>query len=131
MQYWACSASSRHPRRSTLQVKRSSTRPRFEVTVDTRNTVNHAGSAGLVDLADKIGLTKGWSQTMAKTRSRRSAHDPGRVLQDLVCDAGGRRRLGAVIPSVKESYETSRNATVDADYTLPASTGKRRPRHTI
>jgi hypothetical protein len=33
-------------------VKRSSTRPRFEVTVDTRNTVNHAGSAGLVELAD-------------------------------------------------------------------------------
>src|SRR5215472_2986608 len=84
MQYWACSASRRHPRRSTLQVKRSSTRPRFEVTVDTRNTVNHAGSAGLVELADKIGLTKGWSQAMAKTRSRRSAHDPGRVLRDLV-----------------------------------------------
>ena len=41
-------------------------------------------SAGLVELADRIGLTKGWSQAMAKTRSRRSAHDPGRVLRDLV-----------------------------------------------
>jgi len=65
-------------------VKRSSTRPRFEVTVDTRNTVNHAGSAGLVELADRIGLTKGWSWAMAETRTRRSAHDPGRVLRDLV-----------------------------------------------
>ena len=65
-------------------MKRSSTRPRFEVTLDTRNTVNHTGSAGLVELADKIGLTKGWSWAMAKTRARRSAHDPGRVLRDLV-----------------------------------------------
>ena len=65
-------------------MKRSSTRPRFEVTVDTRNTVNHAGSAGLVELADRIGLTKGWSWAMAETRTRRSAHDPGRVLRDLV-----------------------------------------------
>ena len=65
-------------------MKRSSTRPKFEITVDTRNTVNHAGSAGLVELADKIGLTKGWSQTMAKPRSRRPIHNPGRVLRDLV-----------------------------------------------
>ena len=65
-------------------MKRSSTHPRFEVTVDTRNTVNHAGSAGLVELADRIGLTKGWSWAMAETRRRRSAHDPGRVLRDLV-----------------------------------------------
>jgi Transposase DDE domain group 1 len=65
-------------------VKRSSTRPRFEVTIDTRNTVNHAGSAGLVELADKIGLRKGFLKAMSKTRSRRSAHDPGRVLRDLV-----------------------------------------------
>jgi len=46
--------------------------------------VNHAGSAGLVELADRIGLTKGLSRALAKIRSRRSAHDPRRVLRDLV-----------------------------------------------
>jgi Transposase DDE domain group 1 len=65
-------------------VKRSSTRPKFEVSLDTRNTVSHAGSAGLVELADRIGLTKGFSKAFARIRSRRSAHDPGRVLRDLV-----------------------------------------------
>ncbi len=45
--------------------------------------VSHAGSALLVELADRLGLTGGLSAAMAPTRQRPSAHDPGRVVRDL------------------------------------------------
>jgi len=43
-------------------------------------------------MADALGLTEGLSAAMAPTRQRRSAHDPGRVLVDLVVSVadGGR-----------------------------------------
>jgi hypothetical protein len=44
----------------------------------------HAGSRLVADMADVLGLTHGLSAAMAPTRQRRSAHDPGRVLVDLV-----------------------------------------------
>jgi Transposase DDE domain. len=64
-------------------VKRSSTRPRVRVTADGAGVAGHAGSRLLADLADGVGLTEALSAVMARTRRRRSKHDPGRVLVDL------------------------------------------------
>jgi hypothetical protein len=38
----------------------------------------------LAELADRVGLTAALSKAMAPTRERRSAHDPGVVLRDLI-----------------------------------------------
>ncbi len=65
-------------------VKRSSGRPRLVVTADGTGVAAHVGSRLLADMADALGLTAGLSAAMAPTRQRRSAHDPGRVLVDLV-----------------------------------------------
>jgi len=53
------------------------------VTADGEGVVSHAGSALLVGLADRVGLTGALSDAMAPTRRRASAHDPGVVLRDL------------------------------------------------
>ena len=83
MGYSECSRTETHIEESTLQVKRSNSRPRFVVTDDGEGIGSHAGSAALTELADKLGLTRGLSGAMASTRTRRSAHDPGAVLRDL------------------------------------------------
>ena len=63
---------------------------KVQVVADATGLVSHAGSGLLIELADRLGLTGGLSVAMAPTRSRRSAHDPGRVLRDLgVMLAGG------------------------------------------
>lgn len=54
-----------------------------EVTADGEGLVSHAGVALLVELADRLGLTGALSDALARTRERRSAHDPGRVIRDL------------------------------------------------
>jgi hypothetical protein len=54
------------------------------VKVDGNDQVSRAGSALLAGTADRIGLTRALSTAMAPTRERRSAHDPGVVLRDLV-----------------------------------------------
>jgi len=54
-----------------------------EVTADGEGLVSHAGTALLVELADRAGLTGALSTALAGTRERRSAHDPGRVLVDV------------------------------------------------
>lgn len=53
------------------------------VTADGEGLVSHAGSALLVELADRAGLTGALSAALTGTRERRSAHDPGRVLVDV------------------------------------------------
>ncbi len=53
------------------------------MTADGEGLVSHAGSALLVELADRVGLTAALSEVLASTRERRSAHDPGRVLRDV------------------------------------------------
>ncbi len=63
---------------------RSHRQRRFQITTDGEGIANHVGSAALTELADVLGLTKALSVAMAPTRSRRSAHDPGRVLRDLI-----------------------------------------------
>ena len=54
-----------------------------QVVADGTGVTSRAGSALLVGLADRLGLSGGLSRAMADTRERRSAHDPGRVLRDL------------------------------------------------
>jgi hypothetical protein len=71
---------------STLQVKRTNSRPRLVVTDDGEGIANHVGSALLTELTDQLGLTAAAAAAaaMASTRTRRCAHDRGMVLRDLV-----------------------------------------------
>jgi len=71
-------------------VKQDGLVDKLVVTADGNGQVGHAGSALLAGAADRIGLTAALSAAMAPTRERRSAHDPGVVLRDLVvCLADG------------------------------------------
>jgi len=65
-------------------VKRDGLVDKLVVAADGTGQVGHAGSALLGGVADRIGLTGALSAAMAPTRQRRSAHDPGVVLRDLV-----------------------------------------------
>lgn len=58
--------------------------PTVEVRADAEGIVSHAGASLLAELADRLGLTAALSGAMAPTRERRSAHDPGLVLRDLI-----------------------------------------------
>jgi len=63
----------------------------IEVTSDAEGLTSHSGAYLLTEMADRLGLTKALSKAMASTRSRRSAHDPGRVIRDLatsIADGG-------------------------------------------
>jgi DDE family transposase len=81
-------------------VKARTSLDKVVVTADGEGVVSHAGSALLVALADKVGLTAALSDAMAATRERVSAHDPGVVLRDLavmLADGGtGLSALGAL-----------------------------------
>jgi hypothetical protein len=65
-------------------VKRDGLVDKLVVRADGNGQVGHAGSALLAGVADRVGLTRALSVAMAPTRQRRSAHDPGVVLRDLV-----------------------------------------------
>lgn len=47
------------------------------VTVDGKGVVSHAGTALLRELADRVGLTGGFSTALARSRRRGGGHDPG------------------------------------------------------
>jgi hypothetical protein len=68
----------------TLQVMPTTRVGTVEVTADGEGLVSHAGAALLVEVADRVGLTAALSEACADTRERRSAHDPGRVIRDVV-----------------------------------------------
>ena len=67
-----------------MKVKRTSRRSTLIVTTDGAGLASHAGSAALTELADRLGWTAALSAGMAPTRRRRWAHDPGRVVRDLI-----------------------------------------------
>jgi len=67
-----------------LKVKPTSRRSTLIVTTDGAGIASHAGSAALTELADRLGWTAALSVGMEPTRRRRSAHDPGRVVRDLI-----------------------------------------------
>ncbi len=67
------------------------------VTADGAGVVSHAGTVLLAELADRIGLTAALSEATDGLRSRRSGHDPGRVLVDVaVAIADGARTISDV-----------------------------------
>jgi Transposase DDE domain group 1 len=68
----------------TRKVKTQTTRQTVDVRADAEGIVSHAGAHLLAELGDRLGLTAGLSAATAPTRERRSAHDPGVVLRDLV-----------------------------------------------
>jgi Transposase DDE domain group 1 len=81
-------------------VKREGLVDKLVVKADGNGQVGHAGSGLLAGVADRVGLTGALSAAMGSTRQRRSAHNPGVVLRDLVvmlADGGGcLADLGAV-----------------------------------
>ncbi len=66
-----------------MKVMRRTYKNTLQVLADDTSVASHAGSALLVELAGRLGLTEGLSAAMAPTRQRPSAHDPGRVVRDL------------------------------------------------
>jgi len=66
-----------------LKVQRKGRFEKVEVSADGSGLASHAGSGLLVAMADKVGLTDAFSEELAGTRERRSAHDPGEVVRDL------------------------------------------------
>jgi len=67
----------------TLKVQRKGRFDKVEVTADGKGLAAHAGSALLIAVADKVGLTDALCEELAQTRERRSAHDAGEVVRDL------------------------------------------------
>ncbi len=65
-------------------VQREGLVDKLVVRADGNGQVGDAGSALLAAAADRTGLTRALSAAMGSTRKRRSAHDPGVVLRDLV-----------------------------------------------
>jgi len=78
-------------RRIILKVQRKGRFEKVEVSADGNGLASHAGSGLLVAVADEVGLTDAFSEELAVTRERRSAHDPGEVVRDLcvmIADGG-------------------------------------------
>ncbi len=74
-----------------MRVKRSELVESVQIVADADRLTSRAGTALLVGLADRVGLTGALSQAMRGVRRRRSRHDPGRTLRDLavmVADGG-------------------------------------------
>ena len=67
-----------------MKVNRRGRLETVEVTSDGEGFCSHAGALLLTNLADRLGLTEGLSKALAGTRQRRSAHDDGGVLRDLI-----------------------------------------------
>jgi len=66
-----------------LKVQHGGRFEKVDVSADGKGLAAHAGSGLLVAVADKVGLTDAFSEELAQTRERRSAHDPGEVVRDL------------------------------------------------
>jgi len=67
-----------------MPVKASSSIERLQVVADADGLTSRAGTALIAGVADRVGLTAGLSDALASLRERRSRHDPGRVVRDLV-----------------------------------------------
>jgi hypothetical protein len=67
----------------TLRVQATRPCSRFEVTADGVGVVGHAGTALLVELADRLGLTAALSWRAGRGQTPRYRHDAGAVLRDL------------------------------------------------
>ena len=76
----------------TREVDATRTVERLQVTGGDRQTVLHAGTHLLGDLADRIGLTAGYSAAIPWAGERAFGHDRGRLLGQVtvMLAAGGR-----------------------------------------
>jgi len=66
-----------------MQVKRTELVESVQIVADADRLTSRAGTALLVGLADRVGLTGAFAEAMGGVRRRRSRHDPGRTLRDL------------------------------------------------
>ncbi len=66
-----------------MQVKRSDLVESVQIVADADRLTSRAGTALLVGLADRVGLTGAFAEAMGGLRKRCSRHDPGRTLRDL------------------------------------------------
>jgi Transposase DDE domain group 1 len=66
-----------------LGVQATKPRARFDITCDGDGIAGHAGAALLVELADRLGLTRALSWRAGRTQSSRHRHAAGAVLRDL------------------------------------------------
>ena len=66
-----------------MRVQRPETIESLQVVADADGLTSRAGSALLVGVADRVGLSEALSGAMGGLRQRRSRHDPGRTLRDL------------------------------------------------
>jgi len=66
-----------------MRVKRTEVIESLQIVADADRLTSRAGTALLVGVADKVGLTRALAQAMADVRKRSSRHDPGRTLLDL------------------------------------------------
>jgi len=67
-----------------LKVNRNGRLETVEVTADGEGFCSQAGAMLLTNLADRLGLTEGLTNALAPTRQRRSTHDDGAILRDLI-----------------------------------------------
>ena len=84
-----------------MKVKNTPPLPAMKVRADCGSLTSRAGTAVLVGLADRVGLTDALQEALADVRERRGRHEPGRVLRDLgvmladggdaLCDLGALR----------------------------------------
>ena len=68
----------------TLRVNASARIGRMEVVADADGLTGRVGSAAVLELADRLGLTAGLSVALAGRTRRRSRVDGGAVVRDLV-----------------------------------------------
>jgi len=66
-----------------MQVQRPESIGSLQIVADADRLTSRAGTALLLGLADRVGLTGAFSQAMGGVCRRRSRHDPGRTLRDL------------------------------------------------
>lgn len=67
-----------------LGVNRNGQQETVEVTADGEGFCSQAGALLLSNLCDRLGLTEALSEALAPTRQRRSAHEDGEILRNLI-----------------------------------------------
>ena len=110
-----------------MKVKNTPPVPTVKVRADCGSLTSRAGTALLVGLADRVGLTGALTQALADLAERRRRHEPGRILRDLavmladggdaLCDLGALRDQQVLFGAVA-SDATPRRLILDLDATL-------------
>lgn len=67
-----------------MKVNRNGRLETVEITADGEGFCSQAGSLLLSNLCDRLGLTEALGEALAPTRQRRSAHDDGEILRNLI-----------------------------------------------